>query len=155
MVKAEFVNSFLTAAEEILNQELSEKIEFGKVSGTVTDKTVDEVSVGFKLTGYLDGLVVYCCSKDTAVKYLERKIGEKTSDDSLISDAFGELGNMLTGRSCMHLNKVGFEVHFSTPIFLLGAGNTIYEIPVATIQVPVQMSIGPINIVVGVKIRQT
>jgi len=75
--------------------------------------------VGF--TGFFNGLVSLHVAQSLALRFTSSMIGmEVTEMDADVTDALGEIANMIAGSFKHHLSKEGHEVRLSTPSVVTG-----------------------------------
>ena len=82
----------------------------------------DSVSGMVGFAGTSTGMVAIHAAEDVAVAITERFLGlevDSFSDD--VTDAFGELANMLAGSIKMELDESGSEITLSVPSYVYGA----------------------------------
>jgi chemotaxis protein CheX len=98
-MKAQPINPFITAANEVLAKEASVKVERnGPLKMTTDGVNPQDVTALIGVTGKIKGVVLYSMSHDMAVGVFGAMMGEAVTElDDLGRSAIGELGNMITG----------------------------------------------------------
>jgi chemotaxis protein CheX len=154
-LEAGFVAPFIDVAIATLERESGIAFQRGGLKVARVTRTTREVTVMFGIGGgRLNGLVVYGMSRATAIEIAGRMVGEPFAElDDLAQSAIGELGNMITGRAAMHLAEAGYPSRCTPPALVLGAGCTTSTLDVLRLVVPLESSIGTIELQVGLSAR--
>jgi chemotaxis protein CheX len=117
--------------------------------------TTHEVTIMLGVGGeFVNGLVMYNMSRATAVEIASRMVGEPFAEFSeLAQSAVAELGNMITGGAATRLAEAGYTSNITPPALVLGADCTISTLDVLRLVVPLESSIGTLEIQVGLTAR--
>lgn len=98
--RADVLEPFVTAARDVLEQELGSDVTPGKLALEHGTCTTQEVTAIIGITGRLTGLALYGMSEHTALAIVSRLMGEPVEElDGLALSGIGELGNVITGRA--------------------------------------------------------
>jgi chemotaxis protein CheX len=154
-VKVGFVNPFVEGAINILEREVGITFERGGLNVLRVPHTTREVTIMLGVGGeFVNGLVMYNMSRATAVEIASRMVGEPFAEFSeLAQSAVAELGNMITGGAATRLAEAGYASNITPPALVLGAGCMISTLDVLRLVVPLESSIGTIEIQVGLTAR--
>lgn len=147
MMKAEYINSFLSAFENVTTQVLNEKISRGKIYSKDKSKDIDGVLISIGVTGDLKGYVMLGMNEDTALNIASKMMcGMKIINfDEIARSAVSELGNMIAGNSAITLFELGKKVDITPPE--LYTSKDIFEIiDESTVCVPMQIKEDKIEI---------
>jgi chemotaxis protein CheX len=117
--------------------------------------TTREVTIMLGVGGdFVNGIVMYNMDRATAVEIASRMVGDSFSEFAeLAQSAVAELGNMITGLAATRLAEVGFPSMITPPALVLGAGCMISTLDVLRLVVPLESSLGTIEIQVGLTAR--
>lgn len=151
MMKAKFINPFITAATEVLSRECGVTVERDGSIALITEKiTPMEITAMIGVTGSLKGIALYCMERETALAFFSAMLGEPANQfDDLARSAIGELGNMITGRAAVLLAEAGYGCQLTPPTILEGKGATIMMPDVPSLAVPMRTGKGAFQINVG------
>ena len=152
-MKAQFINPFVSSATEVLKAECDVTVKRnGKLTLTNEAATPMEVTALIGVTGNLKGMALYSMSKSTALAFFSTMLGEEATEfDDLARSAIGELGNMITGRSAILLEKAGFSCNLTPPSIIEGKGTLISSVQLAKLVVPLTTEHGDFVINVGLQ----
>lgn len=98
-MKAQLINPFITAANEVLSKEANVKVERdGQLSLSTYSLSPQNVTALIGVTGKVKGVVLYSMSMEMALGIFAAMMGEPVTElDDLERSAIGEPGNMITG----------------------------------------------------------
>ena len=125
-MNAELINPFLNATVKVLSMMAFVNPEPGKPFLKTDKKAVGDISGVIGLTGYRKGVVVLSLSEAAAIKIVSSMLGEE--HDGLtegISDAIGELTNMISGDARRELAGKGLKFEAGLPSIVKGKGHII------------------------------
>lgn len=116
-MKDEYINSFLSAFENVAAQVLNEEISRGNIYLKDKSKDIDEVLISIGVTGDLKGHIMLSMNEDTALNIASRMMcGMKIMNlDEIAKSAVSELGNMIAGNSAISLFQLGKKVDIKPP----------------------------------------
>jgi chemotaxis protein CheX len=118
-VDVRYINPFIAAVEHVFKTMLGTAVLVGKP--TIRDKhTPDsDVAAVIAFSGAATGNVSLCFTKQTAVKVARKFTGARlmTQDPTALSDALGELANMVAGQARATLPEGGIEVSLPQVVF--------------------------------------
>lgn len=153
-MKAEFVNPFLAAAQQVLEAEAGAAVRKGTVTVQNSPLMSDDVTVLIGVVGRVKGVVLYSLSERTAKDLVGAMVGEPVQVlDPLVESAVGELGNVITGRASMELEKLGYPVTIAPPSVVVGKNTVISTLEIRRLVIPLVTQYG--DIVVHVALSET
>lgn len=142
-----FVNPFVIAACEVLQQEVAAEVKRGDIRLEKASYTLDEVTALIGLTGQIEGAVLLGLSIDTALALVSQILGQKfMAFDDLAQSGIGELSNVITGRACGLLEKAGYSCQISPPTLIIGAGVRISTLAIQRLVIPLHTQYGDITV---------
>jgi chemotaxis protein CheX len=122
-MKAEYINPFLKSTIDTFATMLKRKIVPGKIFLRMEPHNTD-ISGVIGLSGDIRGAVVMAYPKETALKVVSAFLGENVSElDASVSDAIGELTNIITGYAKKDLT--GLSMSISLPSVIRGANHLV------------------------------
>jgi chemotaxis protein CheX len=149
-MRADFVNPFLRAADEVLESELGEPPKRGQISVRKSAYTTDFVSAIVAVTGHVQGLVIYSMSEQTACGIVQHLLGSPVVEfDSMAQSGIGELGNVITGRAAALLAEAGFPSDLLPPRLITGAGVLVSGVDHQRLVIPLLTHRGQVEIQVA------
>jgi chemotaxis protein CheX len=154
-MKVGFINPFVDGATTILEREIGITFERGGLDVLRIPHTTREVTIMLGVGGdFVNGIVMYNMDRATAIEIASRMVGEPFPEfTDLAQSAVAELGNMITGLAATRLAEAGFPSMITPPALVLGAGCTISTLDVLRLVVPIESSLGTIEIQVGLTAR--
>lgn len=151
-MKAEFINPFVAAAFQVLQTETKNQVTKGTVLVQETPLASDEVTVLIGVVGRAQGLVLYCMSEKTAKQLVSTMTGENVPVfDRLAESAIAEMGNVITGIASGELERAGYPCKIAPPTVITGKGVLISTLAITRLVIPVQTSVGRIEIHVALR----
>src|SRR5919199_1598627 len=103
-MRAEFINPFLQAANEVLESELGASPRRGQIGLQKSPYTTEEVTAVVGVTGSVAGVVLYVMTEATARAVVSKMMGQEFDEfDALAQSGIGEIGNVITGRAAVLL----------------------------------------------------
>jgi chemotaxis protein CheX len=154
-MKVGFMAPFVDGAVAILEREAGLTFHRGNLNVVRAPHTTNEVTIMLGVGGdHVNGMVMYNLSRETAMELASRMVGEPFAEFSeLAQSACAELGNMITGAAATSLANAGYPSMITPPALILGQGCTISTLEVLRLIVPIESSIGQIEIQVGLTAR--
>jgi chemotaxis protein CheX len=149
-LKVEYLNPFIKATIQTYSNMLGEEVGIGKPFAKSRDECKSFIVGSIGLTGELTGAVVLSYDKDSILPTVSAFIGEDITemcDD--ISDAVGELVNVVAGAAKQHL--VG-AFNISLPTVKDGAFESFFPSPGPIICIPMTCKNLPgFDLIIGYK----
>ena len=147
MANVKFMNPFVEAAADVLEKEVSAKVERGTLSLQKSSLTSDQITVLLSLVGQVQGVVLYGLSIKTAMNLVSRMMGQEfTEFDNLAQSGVAELGNVITGAATVKLSKEGFAAEISPPTLVQGEGIQISTLDFPRVVVQLKTEMGDITV---------
>jgi len=147
MANVKFMNPFVEAAADVLEKEVSAKVERGTLSLQKSSLTSDQITVLLSLVGQVQGVVLYGLSKSTALNLVSRMMGQEFAEfDNLAQSGIAELGNVITGAATVKLSKEGFDAEISPPTLVQGEGIQISTLDFPRVVVQLKTEMGDITV---------
>jgi len=155
-VRTEFVNPFVAAALHVFRQELQEEPRRGPLRLEGSRVTPGEVTVIVGVAGDVEGLVLYGMDIATAQRMVGSILGISPLrvHDDLVESGAAEIGNMITGRASMELEKQGYSCEITPPVVLLGRNILISTVAFNRLEIPFDLSTGRVVLHVALRRRQ-
>ncbi|HEY8491241.1 MAG TPA: chemotaxis protein CheX [Dehalococcoidia bacterium] len=151
-MKVEFVNPFVTAARDVLKQEVGSEVERGKVYLHRSPFTSHQVTAMIAVTGSVQGLVLYGMSEATALAMVEKMLGQPCREfDELAQSGIAELANVITGQAGIQLSRSGYAVQISPPALIIGHNTMISTLDLTRLVIPLETDYGVIETQVALK----
>ena len=121
-MNANFINPFLAAIENVLNQFGVAEIKKGNVAVKEEMVIHQEVSAFVGIVGDIRGNVAYCFSSDTAKNMASAMMmGMAVTElDEISRSAIAELANMFTGNAASLLANQEVKVDITPPSVVVG-----------------------------------
>ncbi|BDG60331.1 chemotaxis protein CheX [Caldinitratiruptor microaerophilus] len=155
-MKAEFINPFLVAAQEVLQAEASATVRKGTATIRSSPLMSDDVTVLIGVVGRVKGVVLYSMSEKTAKEIVGAIIREPVRVlDSMVESAVGEMANVITGRASMELEKLGYSVTIAPPSVVVGKNTVISTLQIRRLVIPLVTQYGDIVVHVALSKRQS
>jgi chemotaxis protein CheX len=154
-MRADVAQPFLLAARGVLEQELGGDVGRGKVRVERGEFAVGEVTAVVGVTGTLSGAVMYRMSEQTALAIVGRMMGQQFTElDALARSGVGELGNVITGRAGVLLEKGGISADIAPPMLIVGRGGQLSSLEIPRLVVPLETSAGDIDLQIALRGKQ-
>jgi len=151
-VKAEFVNPFLLATQDVFDRMLGLKIEKGKLELKEDLIAGKEANVLISIVGSLLGAVVYSFPKATALEIVKIMSGMELDElDVFVTSALGEIGNIISGNAVSYLEKANYQCNIAPPQIILGENKSISMAAPKSLLIPIKTTAGDFEISVALK----
>jgi chemotaxis protein CheX len=151
-MRADVAQPFLLAAKGVLEQELGGDVGRGQVRVERGDFAAGEVTAVVGVTGALSGAVMYRMSEATALAIVGKMMGQKFGElDALARSGVGELGNVITGRAGVLLERAGVVADIAPPMLIVGRGGLLSSLDIPRLLVPLSTPAGDIDLQIALK----
>jgi chemotaxis protein CheX len=151
-MRADVAQPFLLAAKGVLEQEVGGEVGRGAVRVEKGDFEAGEVTAVVGVTGALSGAVMYRMSEATALAIVGQMMGQQFSElDALARSGVGELGNVITGRAGVLLERGGITADIAPPMLIVGRGGQLSSLDIARLVIPMETRVGPIDLQIALK----
>lgn len=150
--RVEYLEPFVAAARDVLEQELCSPVEAGQLALADGVCTTYEVTAIIGVTGQLTGMALYGMSEATALGILSQLMGAPCTElDELALSGVGELANVITGCATTLLAQLGLTVDIAPPVLLVGAGSRLSTAGIQRLVVPLVTSFGTVGAQLAIK----
>jgi chemotaxis protein CheX len=141
-MKAEYINPFLAATQDVFKQMLGMDIEKRKIE--LREDFVDgqDANVLIGVIGALQGSVVYCFPKSTALAIVK----------SMAASALGEIGNIISGNALSRLAQANYHCDIAPPQIILGGNKSISMASSKYLFIPITCQAG--DMAISVMLRE-
>jgi chemotaxis protein CheX len=151
-MRSEVAQPFLLAAKGVLEQELGGEITRGQVRIERGDFEAGEVTAVVGVTGALSGAVMYRMSEETALAIVGKMMGQRFGElDALARSGVGEMGNVISGRAGVLLERAGVVTDIAPPMLIVGRGGWMSSLDIPRLLVPLQTPAGDIDLQIALK----
>lgn len=151
-MNVKFLNPFIEAACEVLQQEAGIILQRGSLSLESKEYITDDVTVIISLVGDVEGNVFYGMNQASALTVIGNMLGEPQAEfNQLAESGVAELGNVITGQASIKLAAAGVEATISPPTLLRGKSAVISTFDTLRLVVPLEFAQGKIVINLGLK----
>jgi chemotaxis protein CheX len=151
-MRADVAQPFLLAAKGVLEQELGGEVGRGQITMERGDFEAGEITAVVGVTGALSGAVMYRMSEATALAIVGQMMSQEFKElDSLARSGIGELGNVITGRAGVLLEKAGISADIAPPMLIVGRGGLMSSLDIARLVVPLETRVGGIDLQIALK----
>jgi chemotaxis protein CheX len=140
-MKAEYLNPFLQAFDNVVGQVVNVKTERGQLFIKEGSVKSGEVVISIGVTGDLTGSVILNMSECTA-KIIASKMmfGMEVKElDDMAKSAISELGNMIAGNSASFFMDIGKNINITPPSLYTGTNMTLYAYKGKALCVPMKI----------------
>src|SRR4030088_393805 len=151
-MRAELAQPFLLAARGVLEQEVGGDIARGPIKVERGEFTAGEVTAVVGVTGALSGAIMYRMSEATALAIVGQMMGQSFSElDALARSGVGELGNVITGRAGVLLERAGIRADIAPPMLIVGRGGLMSSLDIPRLLVPLETRVGNIDLQIALR----
>jgi len=151
-MKAQILNPFLEAIQEVLVKEVRAEITRGELSLDNSPYITEDVTTLISMIGQVEGNVLFSMSQDTAKAVVSRMLGETvTAFDGLAQSGISELGNVIVGQASVRLARAGYQTNISPPALIQGDGAQLSTLDYPRLVVPLMTEIGMITVHLALK----
>lgn len=128
-MKSDMINPFLEATINVISTMAMLTPKAGKPYLKKNKMAVGDISGIIGMTGYAKGVVVISFSTGAICKIVGSMLGEEYTElNSDVSDAVGELTNMISGDARRGLAKMGYTLEAGLPTIVSGKGHEIESV---------------------------
>jgi chemotaxis protein CheX len=152
-VRVEYINAFIKASTEVLNNFVSDKFTVGKPFIRNNPFPTKEIVIILGITGDIKGQAVFSLTEEIAKKVASAMMmGMPVEEiDEMAKSALSELGNMIMGNSATLLFNAGMKIDITPPSLVKGTAIEITSAGMETICVPLVSTLGEIEFDIGIK----
>jgi chemotaxis protein CheX len=148
-MRAEFINPFVSATQNVFQTMLGTKLVRGELSLRKSHAPLHEICGLIGLAGKWHGMVVVSFSRETALQLAGSLLGSPVAElNSEVVDAVGELTNMITGAAKSQLSS--YELSIGLPTVICGKTHSInFPSGSPPLVIPFDSDFGPVCVEVG------
>src|SRR6202165_557324 len=151
-MRADVLQPFVLAAKDVLEAELGGEVARGAISVERGDFAAGEVTAVVGVTGALSGAILFRMSEATALAIVGQMMGQKFDElDALARSGVGELGNVITGRAGVLLERAGIRADIAPPMLIVGRGGLMSSLDIPRFLVPLETRVGMIDLQIALK----
>lgn len=152
-MRVEYINAFIKASTEVLNNFVSDKFSVGKPFIRNNPFPTKEIVIILGITGDIKGQAVFSLTEEIAKKVASAMMMGMPVDeiDEMAKSALSELGNMIMGNSATLLFNAGMKIDITPPSLVKGTAIEITSAGMETICVPLVSALGDIEFDIGIK----
>lgn len=153
----DYVRSFCQAAENILNQLVSEVPSRGRATFQHgAGITLQEINVIIGLTGDLKGRINFGMDRPTACRIAAAMMFEEVPElDEMALSALSELGNMISGQATILIGQSGAKSDITPPSIVMGKSVFAAWYGIRAMTIPLVLQTGTIHLTVGIQAKTT
>lgn len=146
-MRAELLNPFVTAACEILEQELGAPPSRGPIRLETGVYQTAEISVMIGVAGAVRGAIIIGLSRATALHFAATMLGCPADEVEPLADSgMAEIANCIAGRSCALLADRGISADITTPTVLIGNGARVSTVNIPRVCMPLTTEWGAVDL---------
>lgn len=136
-MRSEYVSPFAQAGSAAVKNILGVEASRGALSVHPVAKTTQQLNIVFRISGSIEGLVIYGMSMITADRIAGRMIGSPVvTFDQVAASALSELGNMISGAAATMLAAQGYPSVITPPSIIRGTNVRIGPNDLKTLIIP-------------------
>ncbi|MCF7937259.1 MAG: chemotaxis protein CheX [Spirochaetales bacterium] len=153
-MRVEYINPFVEAAYNVLNEVLDTEVDRGELYLKATTIPVLGVAAVVGLAGDVEGRVMFDMMKETALGIASTMNGEELKEmDELAKATITELANMITAQAVTKLHELGFKFDLTPPAIFTGDNMEVTDAEVEALIVPMEVPQGKVEINVAIRER--
>lgn len=146
-MKAEYINSFFGAAEEVLKLMLNLEVKRGEIKIVEGFSKSKDANVILGVTGELKGNVQFSFTKDMTLEMVKIMAGMEMEEiDVFVSSALGEVANIISGNAITRLESYNYKCDITPPQIIVGQHQSISMANKKALHIPVMTDIGEFGI---------
>lgn len=151
-MKAEYVNSFYKAVQNVFEMMLDLKTERGQL-GVVEDMIPGkDANVVIGVTGDLTGTVLFSFPEEMALEMIKIMSGmEMDKLDSFVCSALGEVANIISGNAMTNLSEQNYTCDIVPPQVIVGQNKSLSMATDKALVLPLKTKIGEFDINISIK----
>ncbi|MGC8765738.1 MAG: chemotaxis protein CheX [Brevinematia bacterium] len=152
-MRIEYINPFIEASFEILNEVLQTSVKRNELYLKKLGDSFKGIAIVIGVTGNVSGRIVFDMTEETALKIASKMNNEELKEfDEMARSTVGELANMITGRSVTKLEKENLSFSFTPPTIITGENIHIYEFSdMEALIIPIDTGLGIVEINIAFK----
>jgi chemotaxis protein CheX len=154
-MRSQHVNAFITGSFRVLESVFGAPPTRGELQVLPSVFTTEQCNVTIGVTGDIQGLVIFGMSLVTADRIASTMIGAPIKTfDQLAASAIAELCNMISGNALMALSELGAKCDITPPALIRGTNTKLSTLSIPAIVVPMELTVGTIQLTVSLTERK-
>lgn len=146
-MKAEYINAFYAATQDIFKVMLDLDVERGKLEILENMVCSKDANVLIGITGDLKGSILFGFSNDMALEMVKIMSGmEMKKIDNFVSSALGEVANIIGGNAMTNLNQYNCKCDITPPQIFVGEYKSFSMATERGLSIPLDTKIGKLDI---------
>ena len=151
-MRADYVNPFYQATNDVLNNMLELTTERGELDVVEDIIPGKEANVNIGITGNLKGSVLFSFPKDMTLEIVRIMSGMELEElDSFVTSALGEVANIISGNAVTNLKNQNYDCDIVPPQIFIGQSNSISMATDKALVLPINTDIGVFDINISIK----
>lgn len=146
-MKAEYINSFYKATQDVFRLMLDldvERGEIGIVEGMINGR---DANVILGVTGDLKGSILFSFTKPMTLDMVKIMSGMEMKDiDNFVSSALGEVANIIGGNAMTNLTGYNYICDIVPPQVIIGDNKSISMANEKALMIPLRTNIGEFDV---------
>ena len=153
-MKVEYVNAFIKASTEVLNNFVTDKFSVGRPFIRQNPFPTSEIVIILGITGEFKGQAVFSMTDHVARSIASgMMMGMPVNEiDEMAKSALSELGNMIMGNSATLLFNQGTKIDITPPSLVKGTAIEITSAGMETMCVPLVSAMGEVEFDIAIKV---
>lgn len=150
-MRAEHINPFITATQEIFKTEMNISTDRNKISLQNKDLTTEDFTIIISITGDIEGVVIFGLATETSDSFISAMLNESAEqlEQKIKISAMAEMGNVISGRASAILHQSGFICDITPPTVIFGKQVKISTLSIQRIKIDFITNLGPFQISVA------
>lgn len=146
-MKAEYVNSFYGAAQDVFKLMLDLEVERGELSLVEGLASGKDANIILGVTGDLKGTVFFSFTKEMTLEMVKIMAGMEMEEiDVFVSSALGEVANIIGGNAITNLSNYNYKCDITPPQIIIGNHQSMSMANEKSLVIPMKTEIGEFNI---------
>lgn len=146
-MKAEYVNSFYKATQDVFRLMLDTNVEKGDLRVTEGMICSNEANVILGVTGDLKGTILFGFTKEMTLEMVRTMSGMEMKEiDNFVSSALGEVANIIGGNAVTNLTDYNYICDIAPPQVIIGQYKSISMANKKALLIPMKTPIGEFDV---------
>ncbi len=147
-MKAEYVNSFYGATQDVFKLMLDLEVNRGELRVTEGLAAGKDANIIIGVTGDLKGTILFGFEKDMTLDMVKIMAGMEMEEiDVFVSSALGEVANIIGGNAITNLTSYGYKCDITPPQIIIGQHKAASTANERALVIPMKTDIGEFDIV--------
>jgi chemotaxis protein CheX len=151
-MRVEYINPFVESSVSVMKEILGIDVKREQISLKSKAIPILDIAVIVGLVGQVEGRVLFDMKMETALKIISKMNDENITEfNDLAKATITELGNMITGRAVTKLSEMGYRFDVTPPAIFSGKDMEISDIDIEALIVPIETTLGRVEINVALR----